>query len=159
MTKVFMRPRSVMAGVVAGIAGAILIALCVYFAQVVVLRPGVPFTFVQLFQFDASVLVQKVAYTDPSYAILGALLHLLVSIGWGIGYAYMAERQAQLLSAPFRSGLGFGLVVYFAMQLVLVAGNLFVQPTPAGFGMQLVEHCLFFGVPIAYIVARMMRAA
>jgi len=159
MTKVFMRPRSVMAGTVAGVVGAILIAACVYFAQVAVLAPGVPFTLVQLFQFDASVLVQKVAYSDPSYALFGAFLHLLVSVGWGIGYAYMAERQPQLIGSPFRSGLAFGLVVYFAMQLVLVAGNLFRQPTPAGFGMQLVEHCLFFGVPVAYVVARMMRTA
>jgi hypothetical protein len=157
MANVLPQPRSIVAGVVAGIVGAILIAICVTVAQSVVFHPGAPLNPVGVFQFDASVLVGKIAYSDPVYAALGGVLHLLTSIGWGVGYAYMAERQPQLVTLPVRSGAAFGLVVYFAMQLVLVAGSLFQQPTPAEFGVELVAHIVFFGIPVALVVSRMLR--
>jgi len=157
MTKVFPRPRSIVAGVVAGTIGAILIAICVIVSQMVVFHQPAS-VYVLVFQFDASVLIgTTLAHSDPAYAILGAFLHLLVSIGWGVGYAYMAEREPQLIALPIRSGAAFGLIVYFAMQLVLVAGNLFRQPTPTSFGLALVAHIIFFGIPVAFVVSRMMR--
>jgi hypothetical protein len=159
MTNVFPRRRSIVAGLVAGLVGAILIQASSVLLTYATTHAATAFDLVPLFQFDASVLVGKVAFTSASYAPLGALLHLFVSIGWGIGYAYMAERQPQLVTLPIRSGLAFGLVVYFAMQLVLVAGNLFTQPTPADFGFALITHLLFFGIPVALIVARMTRTA
>jgi hypothetical protein len=111
-----------------------------------------------LFQFTASAAVGKIAFSGPAYIALGVVFHVLVSIGWGLGYAYAAQREAQLVRRPLLSGLGFGLVVYFAMQLVLVQANLFEAPTPASVGSGLLGHCVFFGLPVALVVARMTRS-
>ncbi|GAC1533133.1 MAG: hypothetical protein NVS2B17_00420 [Candidatus Velthaea sp.] len=119
---------------------------------------GGPFDPVPFLQFNASVLIGKAAFTSPTYAALGLALHFLVSIGWALGYAYIAERQSQLVTRPWISGAGFGLVVYFAMLIVLVAANAYHPPKPADVGTGLIAHIAFFGIPVALIVARALRA-
>lgn len=155
MTSVLPTQRSISAGSIAGAIGAVLIA---EFLLGVPLFSGGAFTPVPVLQFDASVLIGAVAFTNPSYAFLGLVLHFLVSIGWAIGYAYMAERQPQLVTRPWISGAAFGLVIYFAMLIVLVAANAYHAPKPAEVGNGLIAHILFFGIPVALIVSRALRA-
>lgn len=157
MTKVLPAPHSIVAGIVAGVAGGLLIFLCLAYGYANVLHaPG--FTLAGFLAFDASVLLGKGMFTDPAAPAIGLALHFLTSIGWAIGYAYMAERQPQLVTRPFVSGAVFGLVIYFAMQIVVVAANAYHQPTPAELGVSLLAHIVFYGIPVAVVVARLQRA-
>jgi hypothetical protein len=151
-----MRPRSIGAGVAAGIVGAILISICTVYCYGTVLHIA-NFSFVSLLTFDASLAMGKAAFDSPSAPLIGAALHLLTSIGWAVGYAYLAERQSQLITRPWLSGAGFGFLIYFAMLLVLVADNAYHQPTPSELGVALFAHMAFFGIPVALIVARLAR--
>jgi hypothetical protein len=156
MTDALARPRSIVGAVVAGVVGGAAILACLAIFNLAVLHtPG--FSVAGLFAFDASVLVGKIALTSDAYVPLGAALHFLVAMGWAGGYSIAAERQVQLLARPIISGAAFGLIVYFAMQLVLVAADLYQIPTPAELGVALLAHIAFYGVPVALIVARVRR--
>ena len=122
-----------------------------------VLLPVSGFSLAGQFQFDASALVGKAAYSSGAYAALGAVLHFLVAIGWAAGYAWSAERQRQLVARPLVSGAMFGIVVYFAMQFMLFAANVYHNPTPLEFDIGLTAHVLFYGIPVALINARFSR--
>ncbi len=153
MTNVLPRRRTLRAGIVAGAIAGVLMLVCLVAMHALVLRtPG--FTLAGLFAFDASTLVGRAAYGADSYAALGAALHFLVAIGWAVGYAVLAQRERQLRARPLISGAAFGLIIYFAMQLVLVAANLYRIPTPAELGVDLLAHIAFYGIPVALLVAR-----
>ena len=51
---------------------------------------------------------------------LGVVMHFAVAIAWAFGYVYLVRTQPQLLSRPIVSGLGFGIVVYVFMQIVVL---------------------------------------
>ena len=144
--------RTFAAAIVAGAVAGVTILVCFAACNALLQTPG--FTLAGLFAFTASTLVGKVAYTGGSYVALGIVLHFLVSIGWAIGYAVVAERQSQLLTRPLISGAAFGFIIYFAMQLVIVAANLYRIPTPRELGVALLAHLVFFGMPVALIIAR-----
>jgi hypothetical protein len=156
MSRVFMPPRSIAAGLAAGITGGILLGAFLVFAYGTVLAtPG--FSLSGMLTFDASVLIGPAALTAPYAPALGACLHVLVSIGWALGYAWLAIRQPQLVTRPALSGGAFGFCIYFAMQLVLVAAAQYHQPTPAELGLALLGHVAFYGIPVAYVIARIAR--
>jgi hypothetical protein len=143
-------PATVVPGLIAGIVGAVTIDL--YLLGVFVLATHV-FTLDGFFQFIASGAVGKSAYAEPEDGWLGLGIHVAVSIAWGVGYAYAASRAPQLHARPTTSGIVFGIVVMIAMQLVEVAANIYVLPNTFALLNQFVAHTLFFGVPIAWIVA------
>jgi uncharacterized membrane protein YagU involved in acid resistance len=100
------------------------------------------------------------AYSDQAYAWLGLLVHFVASIGWAGGYAYFAQVQKFINVRWLISGIGFGLIVYTIRQALLLAAAAFVfPPTPLTFLNDLLAHMLFFGVPLAFVVARMDRTA
>ncbi len=157
MTRVFASPRVVAGAVVAGIAAGCSIVFCFAVMNLVVLHVA-GFTLGGFFAFAASALVGTVAYSSGSYIGLGVVLHFAVSIGWSLGYAVLAESQRQLVTRPWISGAAFGLLVYFAMQLVLVGAGLYRIPAPSELGVALLAHLVFWGVPVALIVGRTQRA-
>jgi len=136
------------AGTVAGIAGGILIDAFIYITSLAPHHQSI----VGLWQFVASTALGKAAFTSPLYAWAGAAMHALVSIAWGIGFAYLAITRPQVPSHPILSGVVFGLVVYVVMQLVLFS----VQALRITTGTQIIEgliaHCVFFGLPVSLIV-------
>jgi hypothetical protein len=142
------------AGLLGGLAGAILIDAYLLLIYVVL---GHASTLAAFYEYVASGAVGKVAYTDPTYAWLGLGLHLVVSITWGIGFAYIAARTPQVLARPLVSGLVFGGVVLIAMWLVEFAAAIWIFPTASSVEHALVSHMLFFGLPVAYVVARELR--
>jgi uncharacterized membrane protein YagU involved in acid resistance len=154
MTPALPNPRTIAGAIIAGIvAGGTILAGFAAFALVL----GSAFTLAGMFQFDASALVGKAAYTGNAYVALGIALHFLVAIGWAVGYAWAAERQPQLLTRPLISGAVFGLIVYFAMQFMLFAANVYHNPTLGEFDSGLFAHVVFYGIPIALINARFCR--
>ena len=90
---------------------------------------------------------------------LGAMLHVLVSLGWGLGYATVAARTPQVRAHPAVSGFVFGIVVLIAMQIVEVAANVFHAPDTATLLNGFVAHVAFFGLPVAYVVNRLEPVA
>ena len=143
------------AGLVAGAVGAILIDA--YLLAVIVgiaHATGVD----GFYRYVASGAIGPSAYTSPSGVALGIALHALVSLGWGVGYAYVAARTPQVRSHPLVSGVVFGIVVLIAMQIVEVAANVFHAPDTAALVNGFVAHVAFFGLPIAYVVNRLEPA-
>jgi uncharacterized membrane protein YagU involved in acid resistance len=112
----------------------------------------------QLFAFDASVLVGRVAYSGPAYVALGVLLYFLVAVIWAVGYAFVAERQPQLYARPYVSGAVFGLIVYFGMQVLIITAGLYHVPGLDESFVVLLAHLVFFGMPVALISARLHRS-
>jgi hypothetical protein len=156
MTRALLHPRTIAGAVIAGAVAGVTILACIALFDLFLLPvPG--FTLAGLFQFDASALVGKAAYASGAYVALGVVLHFLVAIGWAAGYAWAGERQRQLTTRPLVSGTVFGIIVYFAMQFMLFAANVYHNPTPLEFDVGLIAHVVFFGIPVALINARFHR--
>lgn len=142
------------AGLVAGLAGGILIDAFLCALQLLTGTP--PAELAGDFVFVASALLGPAAATNPAAVPIGIALHFCVAIGWALGYVYLVRTQPQLLARPWVSGAGFGLVVYVFMEIVLITAGLYHRPMPAVLGAQLVAHVAFFGIPVALVSARML---
>jgi hypothetical protein len=134
-------------GAIAGIAGGILIDLFIY---VTTLLPEHASIF-SLWQFVASSAFGKAAYTSMAYAWAGLAMHAIVSIGWGIGYAYLSETQPAVNASPLFSGILFGIIVYVVMQLALATVGLLKITSGTQVALAICAHTIFFGVPVALI--------
>jgi len=89
--------------------------------------------------------------------IVGMLAHLVISIGWAYGYTDLASRNQALSRAPWISGSVFGILVLLGMQSILLSVHQFHSFTPLGFLNVVILHTLFFGIPIALMVARLQK--
>ncbi len=107
-----------------------------------------------LLQFLASAGFGKPAYTSTSHEWAGVAMHFLVSIGWGIGYAYMAFTKPAIKKNPLISGFIFGLVVYVVMQFALYTVRALGTPDAIELYLTVLAYTVFFGVPVA-LVARL----
>lgn len=155
MTRFFSRDELV-AGFAAGIVAAVTLdafRLLVPWPGVTLLSPA------QLYEFNASVLVGDVAVGASWALALGVLLHLAVSIGWALGYIWLAPRQPQLLTRPVISGIGYGLVVWLVMLILLIPAGKFAVPTVGSLDRDIIAHVFFFGIPLALVVSRLLRPA
>jgi uncharacterized membrane protein (DUF2068 family) len=139
--------------VLGGIAGAVLIDA--YILAVGALSHRL--TPEQLYTYVASGLIGKAAYSFPGTAALGVAMHLVISAGWGIGYAYAALGSRQLVDRPAVSGIAFGLFVYLIMQIVEALIGIWHAPSANDAFTAIVAHTIFFGLPVAYIVAKRLR--
>jgi len=114
-----------------------------------------------LFQSIAAGLLGRAAYQGglPT-ALLGAALHLLIAYSWTVAY-FLAMRNVDALHRAARTtggrivlGLAYGVVVYLLMDLVVLKLSR-AHSTPPGdwkFYINLVQHMLMIGLPIALIV-------
>ena len=142
-------------GAIAGIAGAVLIDIYLIVTLVLIAHVASVTSF---YQFVASGALGPAAYANSSNVALGVGIHVLVSIGWGIGYAYVAATTPWVRDRPLLSGAVFGLVVMIAMQLVEVVGKIYVLPNSLAFFNGAIAHALFFGIPVAAIVKARLPA-
>jgi hypothetical protein len=146
--------RVVRAGLVAGIVGGITIDLFLYFAAVLP-QHG---TLLAVWTGIAAAAMGKAALQNPAAPWIGVLMHFCVSIGWACGYAYMAQTREGIDRNWIVSGVVFGIVVYVAMQIVLVAANAFHLPKVPEFFTSVIAHTVFFGLPVALTVRALDRA-
>jgi hypothetical protein len=137
-------------GAAAGLAGAVLIDAYLIVTVALAEHVGI----VPFYQYVASGAIGKAAYAGTGGALLGAAIHLVVSLAWGIGYAFVAQSTPQVRAQPLVSGAVFGVVVMLAMQLVAVAANIYRLPDTLSLANALVAHVVFFGIPVAYVVTR-----
>ena len=149
-------PRErIVAGIAAGIVGGILIQLFLFAVQLAGGTP--PEKFVGDFAFIAASLEGPGAGATPVTVAIGIVLHLCISVGWAVGYAYLARTQAHLLTRPVISGAGFGLIVYIFVQIVLLTAPQHHGPAAGSIATQLLAYVVFYGIPVALIVSRMLR--
>ena len=107
-------------------------------------------------QWIASAAIGPVAYANPAFAWLGLAFHFAASIGWAAGYAYFARLQPAVNARWYISGFFFGIVVQMFMTLLLLGAHTFVFPaTPNTFLNEVLAHAVFFGIPLAFVVARL----
>ena len=141
--------RVVAQAIVAGIAAGAVFDLYTYLTVVLPAQGSMA----AFWQSDAAIAVGKAAFTSATYAWVGVLVHALVSIGWAGGYAYWAVRQSILRERWLIAGPVYGIVVLIAMQLILLAVNLYRFPaTPTIFVNGVVAYAVFVGLPLAYVV-------
>ena len=153
MARTLVRRDRITAGFGAGIAAGLALAVFSAFAQ---RRAGNAISGTYRFLADA---VAGQAAASSSWAVpAGIAILFACTILWAFGYLYAAEKQPQLLSRPLISGIGFGVIVWFVMQALLVPIGRFHQPTIYSFDRDIVAFTLFFGIPLAYVAARLTRA-
>jgi hypothetical protein len=145
----------IIAGLIAGLAGGILLDLFLLGAQIANGQPAGAVIIIATFTFVASALGPAVA-ANPAAPLIGLVLHFCVSIGWALGYVYLVRSQPQLLSRPWVSGACFGIVVWVFMQIVLLSAGLYHRPSPPELATGLIAHIFFFGIPVALIVSRLL---
>jgi hypothetical protein len=153
MTRSLVQRNWLVAGLVAGLISGVTLGAFAAFAE---MRAGLPVSNTYTFLAAA---VGGPGLSDSSAAVPAGVLVLFAgTILWSFGYIYAASKQSQLLSRPLISGAGFGLIVWFVMQAVLVGAGHFTAPTIYTFDRDMVAFLVFFGVPVAFVVSRMLRA-
>jgi len=153
-----MTPRLVLrdwlvAGLGAGLASGLTLAAFAAFAE---LRAGLPVS--TTYTFLASAVAGGTLGDGPSAVLVGVLVLFAGTTLWAFGYVYGAARQPQLVTRPLLSGAAFGLIVWFVMQAVLVGAGHFSAPTIYSFDRDMVAFLIFFGIPLAWVAARLLRA-
>lgn len=138
----------------AGIVGAIAFDLYLWVTTLLPQHAGIAVAW----RWIASTVLGKSALAAPGSAAIGACIHLLVSLSWAAGYAYVATTRPATTTRWLVAGIVYGLVVYTIMQVILLADDNFTYPpTPNAFINTLVAHAVFFGLPVAYVVHVMQR--
>jgi hypothetical protein len=141
------------AGIGAGLVSGITLAAFAAFAEV---RSGQPVS--ATYTFLASAVGGSTLGDGPSALPVGVVVLFAGTILWAFGYVYGALRQPQLVTRPLVSGAAFGLIVWFVMQAVLVGAGHFSAPTIYTFDRDMVAFLVFFGIPLAWVAARLLRA-
>lgn len=139
----------------AGIVGAVVLDaffLTIPFANA---PPQAPLAF---YTVAATALAGPTA-AGAAWAIpLGIIGHLAIGVAWAFGYLQLTRSQPQLVRRPWISGLAFGLIVGLIMIGVLVATGKYAPATTQEFDRELFGYAVFFGLPVALLVARLVPA-
>ncbi|MDQ6930612.1 MAG: hypothetical protein M3126_08115 [Candidatus Eremiobacteraeota bacterium] len=140
-------------GAVAGLIGAVLIDAFLYVATLMPQHTAIT----GMWQFIASTVIGKAAFANPNTAWLGLFMHLIISIAWGVAFAYVAQTRPNVPAHPYVSGIVYGIIVMILMQIVTLAANVPAALTVPALTAALIAHTLFFGLPVSLYVARAMR--
>ena len=141
--------------VFAGFIGALVFDAYVYLTMVVPAGGSV----LTMLQHNASIALGPIALTNPSYAWVGVLVDLVIGMAWAGGYAYFAQKAPFVNASWPISGFFYGFVVYVLMLLVQIGAHVFVYPPNVGVLLnEVFARTVFFGVPVAFVIAQMDRA-
>ncbi len=136
------------------IGGALDLAFALAFAAANGMPP------VRLLQTVGSGLLGSAAYEGglPA-AALGFAAHFALSYMWAALFVVVAAAMPRLLARPLLAGILFGVLVFFAMRLVVLPLSAF--PHPVSFkalsaSLDLLSHMFLFGLPIALAASKAM---
>jgi hypothetical protein len=153
MARTLVRRDWITAGFGAGIASGLTLAVFSALAQ---RKAGNAIS--GTYRFLADAVAGPQAATAAWAVPAGIAVLFACTILWAFGYLYAAQRQPQLLARPVISGLTFGVIVWFVMQALLIPIGRFQAPNIYTFDRDIVGFTLFFGIPLAYVAARLTRA-
>jgi hypothetical protein len=146
--------RIIRQAIIAGVVGAIAIHLFLYVVAVLPTHGSI----ITLWQWIASVAFGKWILTNPLSTWIGLAVHFFVSIAWAGGYAFLASTRPYMNQRWPISGLAYGLIIFFFMQLMLLAVNAEHPSEATGFAIAIIACSVFYGLPVAYTVSRLDRA-
>lgn len=92
-------------------------------------------------------------------AALGLAVHFTLMAIMAIAFVLLVRSWPKLLETPWRTGLAYGLITYFAMNWLVVPLR-FGTPIPPrmlSVATQLFAHIALVGIPFAFIMARTIR--
>jgi hypothetical protein len=150
------RPRAFNAIVYGGLAVGVLdglaaVILTIYFGRSVSV----------MFQYIASGLIGRASFQGGwATVLLGVSLHFLIAFIWTAIYFGASLKLPALIRRALICGPIYGLVVYFAMQRIVLPLSA-VQSPPFSFaGMMrgIIVHILCVGLPIALLAQRSARS-
>ena len=146
--------RIVRQGIVAGAVSAIVVHAFLYVAAVLPAHGSI----LNMWLWIASVAFGKQVLTIPAFAWVGLGVHFVVSMAWAGGYAFLASTRPFMNQRWPISGIVYGFVVFFFMQLMLLSVNAAHPSDFGGFALAIIACTVFFGLPVAYTVSRLDRA-
>jgi hypothetical protein len=153
-----MQQRSIPEAIVIGglLGGALDLLFAVSFAA----SNGVAPTHV--FQAIANGILGKAAFVGGDGAsAFDIACHFGLSVLWAALCAAIAWWIPVLARRPLLAGIGFGLVVFLCMRLVVLPLSAFPNPVtfqPLATVLDLLSHMFLFALPIAIVVGRAIRA-
>ena len=145
------RPFPVGAAVTAGLLGGVLLDL----KLILIDHAQIP----QMWQFIASTMFGPVAFSNTAYALIGLVMHFITSLFWAFAYVLVWSKVNSLRNWIV-GGIVWGVVAMLGMAAFLHFK--IAAPWPAFDRVMfssLLGHTLFFGLPVAWYVARRMRAS
>lgn len=148
-------PHAVLAG--GALAGLLDIAFAISFAMYNGLTPE------RLLQVVASGLLGKAAFSGgAALAALGLACHFALSFLWMTLFLLAARRVPALAVRPLVSAVGFGILVFLIMRLVVLPLSAFPSPVtfkPLGTVLDLLSHMFLFGLPIVWATRKSLSPA
>ena len=150
------RPRALNAIIYGGLAVGVLDGLAAVILTVLHGRSPIG-----MFQYIASGLIGR-ASAEGGWApvLLGVSLHFLIAFIWATIYYCASFKLPALIRRPLICGAIYGVVVYFAMQIIVLPLSAIRQP-PFLFAVNLqgmlrgiIVHILCVGLPIAFFARR-----
>lgn len=145
---------------IGGLAGGA-VAAVVELAPVLAIQSALGVSPYRVFQSIASGLVGRSAYAGGlGSVILGAGLHLFISLVVGILYAIAVSRLSGLGRRPFLGAVLLGKATYLVMSFIVVPLSAAAFPKtfdPLLMAISLAVHILAFALPITWILSRRRR--
>lgn len=114
-----------------------------------------------IFQSIAAGIYGKASYEGGAKtAILGIFLHFVIAFGAAVTFYFASRKIKFLTDQPIVSGVIYGILVYWFMQLVVLPLSNF--PSKFNFTLKsavigLIVHILCIGLPIALIIRRFSK--
>lgn len=116
----------------------------------------------RVFQAIASGLLGNVAFSGGiGVGALGFVCHFGLSVLWTALFVAVAWQLPALTRRSLLAGIGFGLIVFLCMRFVVLPLSAYPRPVtfkPLATVLDLLSHMLLFGMPIAVVVNRAVRA-
>ena len=153
-----MKQLSLLRAIIVGglVAGALDLLFAVSFA---LYRGAAP---TRVFQAIASGVLGNDAFVGGAVvSVFGVACHFALSLLWAALFATIAWRIPAIARKPLLTGIGFGLIVFLAMRLIVLPLSAYPKPVtfaPLATVLDLLSHMLLFGVPIAWFVGRTVLA-
>jgi uncharacterized membrane protein YagU involved in acid resistance len=115
----------------------------------------------RLLQIVASGALGKAAFTGgmPA-AAFGLACHFALSFVWMAIFFFAARRLPALAGEPLLAAVGYGLLVFFTMRLVVLPLSAFPRPVTFNafsWGMDILSHIFLFSLPIVWATRKVLR--
>jgi uncharacterized membrane protein YagU involved in acid resistance len=94
-------------------------------------------------------------------AAFGLACHFALSFVWMALFIFAARRVPALARKPLLVAVGYGLLVFLAMRLVVLPLSAFPRPVTFNafaWGMDLLSHILLFSLPIVWATRKAVRS-
>ncbi|WEK41610.1 MAG: hypothetical protein P0Y64_09170 [Candidatus Sphingomonas colombiensis] len=87
-------------------------------------------------------------------ALLGLAVHFALMAAMATAFVLAADRMPWLRRQPILGGIGYGIVTFVVMNLIVVPLRFGVMPSILAVETQLFCHIVLVGLPIAFIARR-----